>query len=47
LIGHGYPLPLNQYASAAQYKPLIGTSATELFGLPYRQLFVSYTFHMQ
>ena len=45
LIGHGYPLPLNQFATHGQYQPLIGTSATELYGLPYRQLFVSYNFH--
>ena len=46
-IGHGVPLPLNQYATAGNYAPLIGTSATELFGLPYRQLFVSYTYHVR
>jgi outer membrane receptor for ferrienterochelin and colicin len=47
LIGHGYPLPLNQYATSGQYAPLIGAGATELFGLPCRQLFVSYTFHLR
>src|SRR5579885_1782323 len=43
LIGHGVPLPLNQYASPAQYAPLIGASATELYGLPPRQIFFTYT----
>jgi len=46
-IGQGQTLPLNQYATAANYTPLIGTSATELFGLPPRQFFVSYTYHVR
>jgi hypothetical protein len=52
-IGHGVPLALNQYAAPANYgnpaagvgAALLGTQATEEFGLPYRQLFISYTFH--
>ena len=43
LIGHGVPLPLNQYATAANYAPVIGASATELYGLPPRQIFFTYT----
>jgi len=42
LRGDGVPLPLNSYATAANYTPLIGTAATERFGLPYRQIFLSY-----
>lgn len=43
LIGHGRPLPLNQYATAANYTPLIGSNATELYGLPYRQIYLNFT----
>ncbi len=45
LIGMGVPLPLNNYANMASYTPLIGTSATERYGLPYRQIYFSYQFH--
>jgi hypothetical protein len=40
----GVPLPLNQYASAADYDPYTGVAATERFGLPYRMIFLNYTF---
>lgn len=40
----GIPLPLNQYATPADYAPVTGTSATERFGLPFRQLYLSFTF---
>ncbi len=43
LIGEGVPLPLNQYATAANYAPLVGTSATELYGIPPRQIYFGYT----
>lgn len=43
-IGHGVPLPMNQYATAAQYAPLIGANATEAYGLPTRQIYFAYTF---
>ncbi len=46
LIGMGVPLPLNTYANAASYAPLIGTSATEQYGLPYRQIYFSYQLHL-
>jgi outer membrane receptor protein involved in Fe transport len=42
LIGLGVPLALNGYANAASYAPLIGTSATEQYGLPYRTIYFSY-----
>jgi hypothetical protein len=42
LEGEGVPEALNSYATAANYAPLIGTSATEQFGLPYRQIYFSY-----
>jgi outer membrane receptor protein involved in Fe transport len=42
LIGQGVPLALNGYANAASYAPYIGTAATEQYGLPYRQIYVSY-----
>ncbi|MBV8245440.1 MAG: hypothetical protein JOZ38_05935, partial [Candidatus Eremiobacteraeota bacterium] len=44
LIGNGVPLALNQYATAAQYAPLVGAGATESYGLPSRQIFVNFTF---
>jgi len=40
----GVPLPLNQYATASDYAPYTGANATEWFGLPYRMIFVNYTF---
>jgi TonB-dependent Receptor Plug Domain/Carboxypeptidase regulatory-like domain len=46
LLGMGVPLPLNRYANAASYAPLIGTSATEQYGLPYRQIYFSYQLHL-
>lgn len=39
----GVPLALNGYATAAAYAPVIGSAATEQFGLPSRSLFLSYT----
>lgn len=42
----GVPLPLNQYATAKDYAPVIGADATEWFGLPYRQIFMSYTWRI-
>jgi outer membrane receptor protein involved in Fe transport len=39
----GVPLALNAYAGAADYAPVTGSSATEQFGLPFRQIFFSYT----
>jgi outer membrane receptor for ferrienterochelin and colicin len=39
----GVPLALNQYASAADYAPVIGAASTERFGLPPRTIFFSYT----
>ncbi len=42
LIGEGVPAPLNSYAKASAYTPLIGTAATEQFGLPYRTIYVSF-----
>jgi outer membrane receptor for ferrienterochelin and colicin len=47
LIGHGVPLALNQYATATNYQPLIGAAATELYGLPYRQIFFGYTYRLK
>ncbi len=44
LIGQGVPAPLNSYASASAYTPLIGTAATEQFGLPYRAIYFSLAF---
>jgi hypothetical protein len=38
----GVPLALNQYATAADYAPYIGTAATERFGLPYRTVFFNF-----
>ncbi len=42
-LGQGEPLALNQYATKASYAPYLGAAATELFGLPYRSLFLTYT----
>jgi outer membrane receptor for ferrienterochelin and colicin len=39
----GVPLPLNGYATAADYAPVTGSNATERFGLPLRSVFFSYT----
>jgi hypothetical protein len=44
LIGEGVPAPLNSYAPASAYTPLIGTAATEQFGLPYRSIYFSFAF---
>ncbi len=38
----GVPLPLNSYATAANYSQYTGANATELFGLPYRAIFFNY-----
>ena len=44
LIGEGVPAPLNAYAPASAYVPLIGSAATEQFGLPYRSIYFSFQF---
>lgn len=43
----GVPLALNQYATAADYAQYTGANATEQFGLPYRALFLNYTFTLR
>ena len=45
LLGHGVPLPLNSFATASDYLPLVGAGATEAYGLPPRQIYFSYTIH--
>jgi hypothetical protein len=42
----GVPLELNQYATAADYAPVTGAGSTERFGLPYRTIFLSYTWRV-
>lgn len=42
-VGLGRPLPLNQYATAADYQPYFGAGTTELFHLPYRTIEIHYT----
>jgi outer membrane receptor protein involved in Fe transport len=44
LVGLGYPLALNHFASAANgdYAPFFGSAATERFNLPYRTVEFSY-----
>ncbi len=42
-LDQGLPLALNQYATKASYAPYTGAGATEQFGLPYRQLYFTYT----
>lgn len=44
LVGDGVPAALNGYAPASAYTPLIGTAATEQFGLPYRSIYFSFAF---
>ena len=47
-LGHGVPLPLNQYATPAQQAanaPIVCGSACELFNLPYRTITLTYRFH--
>ncbi len=46
LLGIGTPLALNNYANGASYTPMIGTAATERYGLPYRLIYFSYQFHL-
>jgi hypothetical protein len=46
-LGEGVPLALNQYATKASYAPYLGANATELFGLPYRSFFVSYSLQVR
>jgi hypothetical protein len=43
LLNAGQTLALNQYATAADYASLTGAGATELFGLPYRSIYFSYS----
>jgi outer membrane receptor protein involved in Fe transport len=47
LIGDGVPLALNKYATAADYAPFIGAGATESYGIPARQIYVSYTLRIK
>jgi hypothetical protein len=47
LRGEGVPLALNAYARPASYAPLIGTSAAEEFGLPYRQIILTYNLQVR
>ena len=42
MVGLGQPLPLNHFATAADYQPYFGAQATELFHLPYRTIEVHY-----
>jgi outer membrane receptor for ferrienterochelin and colicin len=42
----GVPLALNQYATAADYAQVTGASSTERFGLPFRTIFLSYTWRL-
>lgn len=43
LLDEGEPLALNRYATKAQYAPYTGAGETEKFGLPFRQLYFTYT----
>jgi len=43
----GVPLALNSYASPSSYAQYTGAAATELFGLPYRSLFLNYAFRLR
>ncbi len=43
MLNAGQTLGLNQYATAADYAPYTGAGATELFGLPYRSIYFSYS----
>jgi hypothetical protein len=43
MMNAGQPLALNQYATAADAAPQVGAGATELFGLPYRSIYFSYS----
>lgn len=42
----GVPLPLNGYATGADYTQYTGTAATERFGLPYRTIYVSFQYQL-
>jgi hypothetical protein len=42
-LNEGEPLALNQYATKADYAPYTGSGETEKFGLPYRQIYFTYT----
>ena len=42
-LNEGEPLALNQYATKASYAPFTGAGETEKFGLPFRQLYFTYT----
>jgi hypothetical protein len=42
----GVPLSLNHFATAADYAPATGASSTERFGLPFRTIFLSYTWRL-
>ncbi len=46
-LGEGVPLALNRYATKASYAPYLGANATELFGLPYRSFFFSYSLQVR
>jgi hypothetical protein len=47
LIGEGYPLALNKYATASAYQPFFGAQATERFGLPYRTIEFVYSLRVR
>ena len=47
LIGEGYPLPLNQFASPSDYEPFLGASSTERFGLLPRTIEFIYSYKLR
>jgi hypothetical protein len=42
-LNEGEALALNQYATRADYAPYTGSGETELFGLPYRSIYFTYS----
>jgi outer membrane cobalamin receptor len=42
-VAYGVPHALNQFAQPADYQPLFGAGASELFHLPYRTIEIHYT----
>lgn len=46
-LGQGVPLALNGYATGADYAPYLGAGKQELFGLPYRSFFASYSLQVR
>jgi outer membrane receptor protein involved in Fe transport len=47
LIGEGYPLALNSFATHADYEPYFGAEATERFGLPLRTINFNYSLRIK